>query len=96
MQTKDCDWAKLITLHQCQSLPPFFPPVSIVSPMDVSPLHFLGSVESVGLIDEEPFTFLNRKTVLENGESVMLVICVGCSTISPLPGTCVYSSKISS
>ena len=64
--------------------------------MDVSPLHFLGSVESVGLIDEEPFTFLNRKTVLKNGESIMLVISVGCSALTPLQGTCVYSSEISS
>jgi hypothetical protein len=46
-------------------------------------LDFLGSVEIVGLIGDEPFQFLNRRTVLANDESIMLVICVGRSAVTP-------------
>ena len=71
----------------------FFPPVLDVSQMVVSPLHFLGSVESVGLIVEEPVKFLNRRTVMNTGESIITSICVGSSAITPLQGTNLFCIK---
>jgi hypothetical protein len=62
-------------------------PMSIIAQMVVSPLHFLASVESVGLIDEEPYKFLNRRTGLNTGESIIVNYCFGSSAITPLQGS---------